>query len=84
MKIIAYTYHADVHCPACTGAALRSGAIHIDNNHPLAIPVKQVGIDEYGIPLNVVDSEGNLIHPVFSADENTGFYHCGECFADLK
>jgi len=82
MKIIAYTYCADVHCPACTGNALMRGALKLDNQHPCAIPVKHTGMDEYGMPLNVADREGNLIHPVFDISEH-GFTHCGDCLEAL-
>lgn len=78
MRIIAYTYGADVHCPACTVTALRNGQLHIDNANPL----KHVAGDEFGIPLNVVDREGNLIHPAFDIDEH-GFTHCGDCHEEL-
>ena len=85
MKIIAYTYCADVHCPHCTGQALIHRQLTLANDHPCAIPVKHTGMDEFGIPLNVQDREGNLIHPVFDIDEDPDgtFTHCGDCHQEL-
>lgn len=83
MRIIAYTYEADIHCPACTGLALQSGRnLHMDNDHPNAIQVKHIGMDEFGIPLNVFDREDNRIGVVFSTDEND-FTHCSDCGGEL-
>ena len=74
MKIIAYTYEADVHCPACT--KLSTERMQLDHSHPYAMG--DAGEDDHGIEYDLVDSEGNLIHPVFNVDEH-GFTHCGDC-----
>lgn len=70
-RIVAYTYEADVHCPAC--ANNRFGQ-HI--RYPR---------DANGIPLDSTDREGNPVHPVFSTDEvtRTHYTHCGTCGAVL-
>lgn len=74
MRIIAYTYEADYHCPEC--AKQRFGT------NP------QADNDEHGLDPNICDIEGNPIHPVFSTDEteyrdeDTGImrkHHCGDC-----
>lgn len=69
MRIIAYTYEADMHCPACTFA--RFGREEPGDE-----------CDAYGIPYEVVDREGNPVRPVFSTDEND-WTHCGDCFEEL-
>ena len=70
MRIIGYTYEADVHCPACT--ARRFGGI------------KWMGDDDvHGVPERATDREGNAIHPVHDIDEND-FTHCGDCREELQ
>lgn len=64
MKIIGYTYEADVHCPACTHKRFNA----LDNGSPGCIQTWHE--DEHGVPLESVDIEGNTIHPVFDIDEN--------------
>jgi len=65
MRIIAYTYEADVHCPACT--KYRFGRLAW-----MGAP------DECGVPESAVDRESNPVHPVFVTDEHD-FTHCGTC-----
>lgn len=79
MKVIAYTYEADVHCPACTKA--RAPSLRLDHTHPYAIGTQM--LDEHGIDYDLVDCEGNLIHPVFDTDEHefTACSDCGEAVA---
>ena len=82
MHIVAYTYDADIHCIACTVkqfAYFHTGEIRI-----------AVG-DWNGIYFNQEDSEGNLVHPLFSTDEwqeldegflaenPTQYLACGDC-----
>jgi hypothetical protein len=74
MHIIAYTYEAGVHCPACTLEAAEYPYAWLFNPAPLR--------DENGILLDAADREGNPIHPVFSTDEHD-FTHCGDCGAEL-
>ena len=69
MRIVAYTYDADVHCPDCTERAFLIGQL------TLARPCAS---DENYLPMCMTDSEGNPVHPVFSTDEH-GFTHCGDC-----
>lgn len=70
-RIIAYTYEADVHCPECAEHAAAVGLLKRQ-------PPLQLGTDEHGIAYDLIDSEGNPVHPVFTTDEH-GFTHCGEC-----
>lgn len=75
-KVIGYTYEADTHCVDCTIAA--SKRMLVDNNHPYAVPLSSFGkLDENGLHYNLVDSEGNLVHPIFDTDE--GNFYCGTC-----
>ena len=82
MKIIAYTYEADVHCPACTKKA--GQRMLLDHRHPYAMGTSW--IDDNGIEYDLVNSEGNLIHPVFNTDEDPDgtFTRCGDCDKELS
>lgn len=71
MRVIAYTYEADVHCPACT----KQAQLTLDHNHPYAIDSCK---DEHGIEHDLVDSEGNMICAVLDIDEHN-FTHCSDC-----
>lgn len=55
MRIIAYTWRADTHCPACTRAAAR--------RHPGAIERRRGNYDEHKV------WDGFPCHPVFETDE---------------
>jgi len=74
MKIIAYKYDADHHCIDCTKQKFKQ---------PLAI---DLDIDDNGIGMEIEDSEGNIVSPLFNTDEWTGyngelgeFLSCGTC-----
>ena len=83
MKVIAYAYMADIHCPGCTRSALQSGSnLHIDNQHLCAVPVKHTSMDEFGIPLNAFDKEDNRIRAVFATD-TLDVTHCCDCGGEL-
>ncbi len=83
MRVIAYAYMADIHCPHCTAQDFLSGRIVVDHQHPNALGKRFAKlVDEYGIPMDVVDREGNLIGPVFDIDEY-GFKHCSTCHAPI-
>lgn len=76
MRIIGYTYMADVHCPACTRLyAFRNGQYGAQLGQP----------DEQGIVEKAIDREGNPIHPVFDTDEDADgtFTHCSDCHEEL-
>jgi len=79
MKIIAYTYAADVHCPACTRKA--TGNMKVDHEHLHGVGFS--ALDSFGIEYDTVDSEGNLLHPVFDTDEHE-FTHCGDCHSEIS
>ena len=82
MNVIAYTYEADYHCADCTRE--RFG----DSKGDLAITNGQSWCDALWPTL---DSDGNLVHPVFSTDEwqefdesylaenPTQYLACGDC-----
>lgn len=55
MKIIAYTYDADIHCPDCTEHRAAVGLL-------TRRPPLQLGTDENGIAFDLVDTEGNAVH----------------------
>ena len=73
-RIIAYTYCADVHCPGCADAAYAAGW--------LVRSGRQGEYDEHGLPMSLIDGEGNPAHPVFSTEEYW-VYACGDCGARL-
>lgn len=68
MRVIGYTFEADVHCPACTARAVAEGRLV-----PAADPQ---GTDEHGLPYALRDREGNPVHPVFEGDS---WQQCGRC-----
>ena len=78
MKIIAYTFEADVHCPDCTKKA--AGRLVIDHSHPYAFGFSLK--DEHGIEFDLFDREGSNVAPVFDIEEH-GFTHCGDCHEAL-
>ena len=79
MRIIAYTYEADVHCVHCTQMRDRG------NNFFHRQYRDGAQQDEHGIMDDVKDREGNPIHPIFSSDETPeGGLHCGECHATIR
>lgn len=92
MRIIAYTYEADFHCPSC--AEKRFGHGEKAGRAALNLPLAAVEFDEHWIPLRQEDDEGNEVRPVFSTDElpcdlpaEAGGYSpvvCGDCHAVIK
>ena len=66
--VIAYTYLADTHSPEDALLDWREGRLVVNDHHPHAL-TKPQGVDEHGLPYNLQDAEGNLIHPVFDTDE---------------
>lgn len=75
MKIEAYTYDSDIHCPACT--AVKFGRML---THGADYPT-----DEHGVRLDARDSEGNEIHPVFSTGSEADTpQHCSDCHQFLE
>lgn len=74
MRVIAYTYDADVHCPGCANEDANVGILHRE-------PPLQLGVDEHGLAYDLMDKEGNRITPVFDTDEDQDgvFTHCGDC-----
>ena len=82
-SIIAYTFEADNHCVDCTSKRFQYMDFYL--NPPAE------GCDANGLHEYQVDSEGNLVHPVFSTDEwqefdegfiadnPTQYLTCGDC-----
>ena len=83
MRVIAYAYMADIHCPGCTASDIKSGSLKVDHSHPLSMGPRFASChDDNGIPLDVVDGDWNMIGPVFSTDENEST-HCCDCGGEL-
>lgn len=78
MRIKAYTYWADVHCPPCTEHAASVGILKRK-------PPMQVGTDGHGTAFDLIDPDGNPIHPVYDIDEDIDgvMTHCGDCLEAL-
>lgn len=75
MKIIAYTYEADVHCPACAEHAAAVGLLRRQ-------PPLRMDTDEHGLAYDLIDRENNPVRPVFDINEHD-FTHCGDCREEL-
>ena len=71
-RIIAYTYDADVHCPTCADAAYAAGLLVRSGRHG--------EYDEHGLPMSLIDREGNPVRPMLCADALVTTY-CGDCGA---
>ena len=87
MRVIAYTYEADVHCIDCTRKRFqRSLCIHYIQGKPCTNCR-----DSNGLLYEQKDNERNLVHPLFSTDEwqeldesylaenPTQYLACGDC-----
>lgn len=73
MRIVAYAFGADHWCEGCAREAFTLGS--------LRAPEGADGrLDENGIPEDLIDSEGNPLHPVFAHEESPeeGLF-CGGC-----
>lgn len=69
VRVIAYTYESDVHCPACAKERFKTqGLAGVANDE----------LDEHWLRLDLIDRDGNPIHPVFTTDERN-LTHCGNC-----
>ena len=75
MKVIAYAYGAAKHCPDCTKKDWESDRLQRDANHVHASP----GLDDNGLPFDLVDSEGNIIGAEFDDTEVDCPAHCDKC-----
>lgn len=60
-SILGYTHSADTWCPECVRKQWKEGELTRDPEHFYA----HKGKDENGIPMDLVDSEGNIVHPIF-------------------
>ena len=77
IRIVAYTFEADIHCPDCTTERTALGLL---TREPPLHPYT----DEFGLTADLVDREGNPVRPVFSTDAfNVVVPHCGDCGAAL-
>lgn len=75
MHIIAYTFDADVHCPDCTEHAAAVGLLQ-------RLPPLVMHTDEHGLPMDLIDREGNTVFPIYDIMEHD-FTHCGDCHEEL-
>lgn len=75
-SIIAYTFDADVHCPNCTAEAAANGTL-------TRVPPLSLETDENGIAVDLIDSEGNAVHPVFDNVDAPEGMHCGCCGCEI-
>ncbi len=77
MKIIAYAYSAGHHCPQCANDAAACGVL-------LRQPPLSRETDEHGLALDLIDSEGNPVTPVFDTDETPreGIC-CDDCYEEI-
>ena len=73
MDITAYTYEADVHCIDCTQTRFLWAWNNPELNCKLPEHSHLIGhsheVDDNGIGYEVLDREGNTVHPLFSTDE---------------
>jgi mannose/cellobiose epimerase-like protein (N-acyl-D-glucosamine 2-epimerase family) len=77
MKIVAYTYDAAIHCVQCTQRRARQFKFDARLAEHVAPHLR---IDEHGIHIGTIDSEGNQLRPVFSDDEIVRAQtHCDDC-----
>ena len=75
---IAYAFDAGIHCPECTRAALRAGAIRTESG--AAYAWEGTPTDANAIPLAPnVDREGNPVHALYSWQRSECGTACDAC-----
>ena len=72
MRVIGYTFDADVYCVNCTKSRHAKNLFTFDRQGT-------EGKDPHGIPHDATDTEDNLVCPIFSTDEQIETYHCRDC-----
>lgn len=91
MKIVAYTYEADIHCVKC--AVERFARLEPTHSlQPASYGFTEtlsdgstIDLDENRIDIEQMDNEGNKITPVFAIDEILREHkHCGDCHEPLE
>jgi len=82
MKVIAYTYDADVHCPACTRRALARGTITAAPIWNIEPPATRRGRPAV-IADMLFDREGNEVGAIFSTDESPEAVMCADCGCEV-
>jgi hypothetical protein len=78
-RIYGYAFEADAHCVPCTQKATQR--MKLDHNHPYAMG--ESCKDDQGVEYDLVDREGNLIHPLFTTDAEL-HTHCGDCRGEIS
>ncbi len=84
MRVIAYTYDADMHCVCCTRLRFAVNSFEqIQTQYYGATHIFSDGtteqLDENLIPYDATDDEGNKVHAVFDTDELNDVEYCGGC-----
>ena len=74
MRVIAYTYEADLHCPACAKAAHAGGRLTLAGRPTT---------DLNGLPETLDDRDGNPVGAIFSIDNIEPRLCCGTCRKEL-
>lgn len=75
-RVTGYTYDADAHCPDCTTRDFSSGVLVRDQ-------LEYPGLDEHGIPYNLVNKRGEFIGVIFDGSETDYEQTCGSCFEPI-
>ena len=77
MRIVAYTYEADIHCPKCAVEAAAAGLLKRE-------PGLALWIDEHGLTTDLLDREGSPVRMLFDIDEHEHDELCGDCRAPIR
>lgn len=83
MRVIAYAYDADIHCPECARERFPANTTLIRPRSNGKELYDTGPDDENGVGYDALDREGNAVHPVFSTDE-LHYTHCGDCRQPLR
>lgn len=70
--IVGYAFDASMHCVGCTRLIADIG-LGLKRQPPL-----ELGTDEHGIALDLVDGEGNPVTPIFCGEDSYG-QTCDDC-----
>lgn len=83
-RVIAYSFNAAICCPPCTAEAVATGEIlsppsrrrikHTNHTH-----FTIEGYQPFSVPDDLVTTNGDPVHPVFSTDDYPDGLTCDEC-----